>query len=151
MHQTGVTATTNAPCHVKGFYLRKSMPTFAPSDRKTVNSINKLKQGKSMERNGKSARAKPMADGAETISGGSGDGLRSRQRKSLAGSRGAFSYVRNPFGIRIKVCCASCQWKQLMNSLVWRKCKRWKKKVKPRQYCRCWSLRAELLKLRMRN
>ena len=59
-----------------------------------------------MERNGKSARAKPISDGAETISGGSGDGLRSRQRKSSAGSRGAFSYVRNPFGIRIKQCCA---------------------------------------------
>lgn len=151
MHQTGVTATANAPRHVKGFYLRKSMPTFAPSDRKTVNSINKLKQGKSMDKNGKSVRAKPMADGAETISGGSGDGLRRRRRLSPPGSVGAFCYVRNPFGIRIKQCCASCQWKQVTDSLVWRKCKRWKKKVKPRQCCRCWSLRAELLKLRIRN
>ena len=93
-----------------------------------------------MKKNRKSVRAKPISDGAETISGGSGDGLRSRQRKSLAGSRGAFSYVRNPFGIRIKQCCASCQWKQVMNSLTWRKCKRWNKKVKPRQCCKLWQM-----------
>ncbi len=104
-----------------------------------------------MDKNKKKVRAKPMADGAETISGGGGDGLWSRRRKSLAGSRGVFSYVRNPFGIRIKVCCASCQWKQVTSSLDWRKCRRWKKKVRPRQCCRCWSLREELLKLRIKK
>ena len=104
-----------------------------------------------MDKNQKTVRAKPISDGAETISGGSGDGLRSRQRKSSAGSRGAFSYVRNPFGIRIKQCCASCQWKQVMNSLTWRKCKRWNKKVKPWQSCKLWQMRKELLELRIRS
>ena len=114
-----------------------------------------------MNKNVKSTRAKPMADGGETISGGGGDGLRSRQRNSLkaqsvasrasAGSQRSFEYAKNPFGILIKKCCASCQWKQLTDSLITRKCRRWKKKVKPRHCCRSWSLRAKLLKLQMRN
>ena len=115
-----------------------------------------------MENIKKNARAKPMADGAKTIFGDGGDGLRSRQRNSLtggqsvalrasAGSRKAANFVRNPFGIRIKVCCASCQWKQLTASLVKRKCRRWNKKVTPRQCCRLWGMRAELKELKIRN
>ena len=96
MHKSGVTATANAPHAEKGFYLRKSVPTFAVEISKNNIKSNKLKQGKSMNKNRKSVRAKPISDGAETISGGSGDGLRSRQRKSSAGSRG-FQLCQKPF------------------------------------------------------
>ena len=92
-----------------------------------------------------------MADGAETISGGGGDNLRRRQRNSLAGSRKTFSFVSNPYGIRIKQCCASCGWKQLTGSLVTRKCKRWGKRVRPKYYCQSWQMRKELAELKIKN
>ena len=115
-----------------------------------------------MKKKVKSSRAKPIADGAETISGRRREILRTARRKSPPGSGNgsartpdgsgtAFAFVRNPAGIRIKVCCASCQWKQVMNSLTWRKCKRWNKKVKPWQSCKLWQMRKELLELRIRS
>ena len=53
---------------------------------------------------------------------------------------GKYEYVVNPYGLRIKVCCASCQWKQLTESLVTRKCRRLKKRVKPRHCCGFWGM-----------
>ena len=104
-----------------------------------------------MKKKVKSSRAKPIADGAETISGRRREILRTARRKSPPGSGNGsartpdgsgttFAFVRNPAGIRIKVCCASCQWKQLTSSLVTRKCRRLKKRVKPRHYCGFWGM-----------
>ena len=93
-----------------------------------------------MNKKEKSARAKPIADGAEKFLGRRREILRTRRRNSLNGSGKSFEYVRNPYGLRIKVCCASCQWKQLTESLVTRKCRRLKKRVKPRHCCGFWGM-----------
>jgi hypothetical protein len=115
-----------------------------------------------MRKKVKDARAKPIADGAETISGRRREILRTARRNSPPGSGNgsartpdgsgtAFAFVRNPYGIRIKVCCASCQWKQLTSSLVTRKCRRLKKRVKPRHCCRLWGMSDALRELKIRN
>ena len=52
-------------------------------------------------------------------------------------------------GIRIKKCCASCAWKVLIDSLVNRKCRRWRKKVKPRHCCGCWEMSEALIELKI--
>ena len=104
-----------------------------------------------MNKKEKSARAKPIADGAEKFSGRRREILRTRRRNSLNGSGKSFEYVVNPYGLRIKVCCASCQWKQLTSSLVTRKCRRLKKRVKPRHCCRLWGMSDALRELKIRN
>ena len=115
-----------------------------------------------MRKKVKDPRAKPITDGAETISGRRREILRTARRNSPPGSGNgsartpdcsgtAFAFVRNPAGIRIKVCCASCQWKQLTSSLVTRKCRRLKKRVKPRHCCRLWGMSDGLRELKIRN
>ena len=47
-----------------------------------------------MDKNKKKVSAKPMADGAETISGGSGDGLRRRRRLSPPGQQSHLAQVQ---------------------------------------------------------
>ena len=74
---------------------------------------------------GKQERHK--ADRAEKFSAVRGDNLSSKRRNSADGPD--FAFVRNPAGIRIKVCYASCAWKVLTESLVSRKCRR--RRVKP--------------------
>ena len=49
---------------------------------------------------------------------------------------------------RLKSDRASCAWKVLIDSLVNRKCRRWRKKVKPRHCCGCWEMREALLRLK---
>ena len=75
------------------------------------------------------------------------DGAENGSRTRKRGGAGAYEYVVNPYGIRIKVCCASCQWKQLTESLVTRKCRRLKKRVKPRHCCGFWGMSDGLRKL----
>ena len=114
-----------------------------------------------MKKNGKNARGKPIADGAEKFSERRGKILRTARRNSPPGSENrsartsdsktTFDYVRNPYGLRIKVCCASCRWKQLTSSLVSRKCRRLKKRVKPRYCCRLWGMSDALRELKLKN
>ena len=85
-------------------------------------------------------------DRAEKFSAVWRDNLFSKRRNSPDGSN--FAFVRNPAGIRIKKCCASCAWKVLIDSLVNRKCRRWRKKVKPRHCCGCWEMSEALLRLK---
>ena len=79
------------------------------------------------------------------------DGAENGSRTRKRGGAGAYEYVRNPYGLRIKVCCASCQWKQLTESLVTRKCRRLKKRVKPRHCCGLWGMSDALRELKIRN
>ena len=112
-----------------------------------------------MNKKEKSARAKPIADGAEKFLGRRREILRTERRKSPDGARTRpargtteeYEYVRNPYGLRIKVCCASCQWKQLTESLVTRKCRRLKKRVKPRHCCGFWGMSDGLRTLNIKH
>ncbi len=61
------------------------------------------------------------ADRAEKFSAVRGENLSSKRRNSADGTD--FAFMRNPAGIRIKVCCVSCTWKVLTESLVSRKCR----------------------------
>lgn len=107
-----------------------------------------MKQGKNRDHPprmaGKQERLK--ADRAENFSAVRGDNLFGKGRNSPDGSD--FDFVRNPYGIRIKKCCASCAWKVLTESLTTRKCRRWRKRVKPRHCCRCWKMSEALLRLK---
>jgi len=79
----------------------------------------KMNRDQPLRMAGKQKRLK--ADRAEKFSAVRGDNLSSRRRNSADGAD--FAFVRNPAGIRIKVCCASCAWKILTESLVTRKCR----------------------------
>ena len=107
-----------------------------------------MKQGKNRDHPprmaGKQERLK--ADRAEKFSAVWRDNPFSKRRNSPDGSN--FGFVMNPAGIRIKKCCASCAWKVLIDSLVNRKCRRWRKKVKPRHCCGCWEMSEALLRLK---
>ena len=93
-------------------------------------------------------KKKTMKSQAEKFSGRRREILRTERRISPDGARtrpargmtGEYEYVVNPYGLRIKVCCASCHWKQLTESLVTRKCRRLKKRVKPRHCCGFWGM-----------
>ena len=118
-----------------------------------------IKTSKGMNKKEKSARAKPIADGAEKFLGRRREILRTERRISPDGARtrpargmtGEYEYVVNPYGLRIKVCCASCHWKQLTESLVTRKCRRLKKRVKPRHCCGFWGMSDGLRKLNIKH
>ena len=88
---------------------------------------------------------------AEKFSGRSGEILRTERRNSPDGAEngsrtrkrggaGAYEYVVNPYGLRIKKCCASCALKMTTDNLHHRKCTRKKKKVRPGDCCRQWKL-----------
>ena len=115
-----------------------------------------------MKKKGKSSRGKPIADGAEKFSGRRREILRTARRNSPPGSENrsartsdgsetTFDYVKNPYGIVIKVCCASCQWKQLTSSLMSRKCRRLKRRVKPRHCCGLWGMSDALRELKIKG
>ena len=69
------------------------VPTFAPSDRKTVNSINKLKQRKKYGKKWKKREGE--ADG-----GRSGDNLRRRRRRSSEPAKKIFGWLGRSFQLR---------------------------------------------------
>ena len=105
----------------------------------------KMNRDQPLRMAGKQKRLK--ADRAEKFSAVRGDNLSRKRRNSADGAD--FAFVRNPAGIRIKVCCASCAWKILTESLVTRKCRRWRKRVKPRHCCRCWRMSEALIELKV--
>ena len=72
------------------------------------------------------------------------DGARTRPAR---GTTGEYEYVVNPYGLRIKVCCASCALKMVTDNLHWRECLRTHKKVRPTDCCREWMLNLYLKQL----
>lgn len=57
---------------------------------------------------------------------------------------GKKTFTRNPYGIRIKMCCASCEHKDLTRSLTERYCKEHARKVKPSGFCQNWKINSVL-------
>ena len=105
----------------------------------------KMNRDQPLRMAGKQERLK--SDRVEKFSAVWRDNLSRKRRNSADGAD--FAFVRNPAGIRIKKCCASCAWKVLIESLVNRKCRRWRKKVKPWHCCRCWRMRDALIELKI--
>ena len=85
----------------------------------------KMNRDQPLRMAGKQERLK--ADRAEKFSAVRGDNLSSKRRNSADGAD--FALVRN-------------------ESLVTRKCRRWRKRVKPRHCCRCWRMSEALLRLK---
>ena len=54
-----------------------------------------------------------------------------------------FSYVRNKHGLRVKVCCASCD-KKVFDTLYNRRCQLTGKRVHPSDSCSRWQMSQEL-------
>ena len=52
--------------------------------------------------------------------------------------------VRNPQGIPVKVCCASCANRQLVDDKARRRCMIREEKVKPNQVCSLWQMSVQL-------
>ena len=52
--------------------------------------------------------------------------------------------VRNPQGIPVKVCCASCAYRQLVDTQARRRCAIREEKVKPNQVCSLWQMSTPL-------
>ena len=53
-------------------------------------------------------------------------------------------FTRNPYGIRIKMCCASCQHKVLTRTLSARFCKEHTRKVQSSDLCLKWKMASQL-------
>ena len=53
--------------------------------------------------------------------------------------------VVNPYGIRVKRCCASCAYKDLTRAKSLRRCNKHHRNVRPLDVCHCW-LMSKLLK-----
>ena len=49
-------------------------------------------------------------------------------------------FTRNPYGIRIKMCCASCEHKVISRSVTVRYCKEHARKVQSSELCACWKM-----------
>lgn len=49
-------------------------------------------------------------------------------------------FTRNPYGIRIKMCCASCEHKVISRSATVRYCKEHARKVMSSELCECWKM-----------
>ena len=100
-------------------------------------------------------KKKTMKGQAEKFSGRRREILRTERRISPDGARtrpargmtGEYEYVVNPYGLRIKVCCASCALKMVTDNLHWRECLRTHKKVRPTDCCREWMLNLYLKQL----
>ena len=75
------------------------------------------------------------------------DGAENGSRTRKRGGAGAYEYVVNPYGLRIKVCCASCALKMVTDNLHWRECLSTHKKVRPTDCCREWMLNLYLKQL----
>ena len=68
------------------------------------------------------------------------DGAENGSRTRKRGGAGAYEYVVNPYGLRIKKCCASCALKMTTDNLHWRVCLCTHKKVRPTYCCGEWML-----------
>lgn len=55
------------------------------------------------------------------------------------------SYARNCLGIKVKKCCASCQFKVVTRKLTQRRCVKLDKEVDPLGFCKKWRM-SKLLK-----
>ena len=75
------------------------------------------------------------------------DGAENGSRTRKRGGAGAYEYVVNPYGLRIKKCCASCALKMVTDNLHWRECLHSHKKVRPTGYCCEWMLNLYLKQL----
>ena len=75
------------------------------------------------------------------------DGAKGRSRARKRGMTGAYEYVVNRYGLRIKKCCASCALKMTTDNLHWRECLRTHRKVRPTGYCCEWMLNIYLKQL----
>ena len=75
------------------------------------------------------------------------DGAKGGSRARNRGGAGAYEYVVNRYGLRIKKCCASCALKMTTDNLHYRKCLRKNRKVRPGDCCRQWKLCVWLAKL----
>ena len=95
---------------------------------------------------------------AEKFSGRRGEILRTERRNSPDGAEngsrtrkrggaGVYEYVVNPYGLRIKKCCASCALKMTTDNLHWRECLCKHKRVRPTYCCGEWMLNLYLEKL----
>ena len=49
-------------------------------------------------------------------------------------------FTRNPYGIRIKMCCASCEHKRITRSMTARFCKEHARGVQSSDLCECWKM-----------
>ena len=68
------------------------------------------------------------------------DGVENGSRARKRGGAGAYEYVVNRYGLRIKKCCASCALKMTTDNLHWRECLCRHKKVRPTYCCGEWML-----------
>ena len=75
------------------------------------------------------------------------DGAENGSRTRKRGGAGAYEYVVNPYGLRIKKCCASCALKMTTDNLHWRECLCKHKRVRPTYCCGEWMLNLYLEKL----
>ena len=75
------------------------------------------------------------------------DGAENGSRARKRGAAGRYEYVVNPYGLRIKMCCASCALKMVTDNLHWRECLRTHKKVRPTDCCCEWMLNLYLKQL----
>ena len=48
--------------------------------------------------------------------------------------------VVNPYGIRVKRCCASCAFKDLTRAKSLRRCTKHHRNVRPLDVCNCWLM-----------
>jgi len=53
-------------------------------------------------------------------------------------------FTRNPYGIRIKMCCASCEHKVISRSVTVRYCKEHARKVQSSELYECWKMSSML-------
>ncbi|MBR0045843.1 MAG: hypothetical protein IJP75_03030 [Bacteroidaceae bacterium] len=53
-------------------------------------------------------------------------------------------FTLNDFGVRIKQCCASCEWKVATRLQTKRSCTKKKKDVSPCDCCKCWTMSQQM-------
>ncbi len=57
-------------------------------------------------------------------------------------------FTLNDFGVRIKKCCASCEWKVETRLQTKRCCTKLKKDVSPCDCCKCWKMSQQMMEVR---
>ena len=57
--------------------------------------------------------------------------------------------ARNPCGIKVKACCASCQFKDIMRTSRW--CSRHLQRVSPEYGCEEWEMHETYIKLNIKH
>lgn len=53
-------------------------------------------------------------------------------------------FTRNAYGIQVKRCCASCQYKDLTRAFSLRRCMKHHKDVEPSDCCKHWQMSEQL-------